>query len=154
MASRKRYVYALIVVIPLHSPDGVWAAESPLSWRSETPAGPVEAAIRRTGRSESLVVSLRPAAGIRIDPPVLRLDPPALARGRMEGRFPATVRAKRAGGPLEAVIPLTGGLLIADPDRNDGMLRVEFRYCGEAAGRCSVGRAEVPLRVSGKDGAE
>lgn len=152
MALRKRYAFALIVVIGQHIPDGVWARDPLPSWRMETPAGRLEAVIRPAGRSESLVVTLSPKAGVRIEPRVLRIDPPALTRNRIAGRFPATIRVKGTDGPLEAVLPLTGPLRFADQDSNDGMLRVEFRYCGGDAGRCSVGRADVPLRATGGSG--
>lgn len=153
MPSRKRYAIALIVVIAQHIPVGVYAYHVLPSWRSETPAGILDATIRAEGKSESLVLTLTPASGVTVEPRVLRIDPPALTRERIAGKYPATVRAKRASGPLVAVLPLAGPLRFADPDSNDGMLRVEFRYCAGSPRHCSVGRADVPLRVPvGKDG--
>lgn len=124
-------------------------APSVVDWSADLPAGRFTAEIRPGKRpaAGSLVLELRPARGVRVVPPVLRVNVPALVRGRVEGRFPAALRSDRPEGPYRAELALKGPLRIADPDRNDGMLRVEFRYCGEAADRCSVGRVEVPLRA-------
>ena len=155
-------ILPLLVSAALAMPVGA-AAQTARDWSAATPAGTLSATLEGRGKASTLVLTLRPAAGLRVVPPALRVDVPALLRSRVGGRFPAVVRSDREEGPLRAVLPLKGPLRIADPDRNDGMMRVEFRYCrGPAAHRpdrqpdrqpdqglsaCAVERLDIPLRA-------
>lgn len=123
------------------------AADSARAWSAPTPAGPLSATLESRGKESALVLTLRPEAGVRVVPPVLRVDVPALLRARVAGRFPAAIRSEKEEGPLRAVLPLKGPVRFADPDRNDGMMRVEFRSCRSGPGTCAVQRLDIPLRA-------
>jgi hypothetical protein len=124
------------------------SAQSPArTWSAETPAGPFTATLEARGKGETLVLTLTPSAGVRVMPPVLRVDVPALLRDRVTGRFPAAIRSERENGPLRAVLPMKAPVRFADPDRNDGMMRVEFRHCRSGPGSCAVERLDIPLRA-------
>lgn len=123
------------------------AADPARAWSAPTPAGPLSATVERRGKESALVLTLRPEAGVRVVPPVLRVDVPALLRARVAGRFPAAIRSEREEGPLRAVLPLKGSVRFADSDRNDGMMRVEFRHCRGGPATCAVQRLDIPLRA-------
>ena len=116
-------------------------------WSAETSAGRFTAALETRRKGEALVLTLTPPAGARVTPPVLRVDVPRLLRDRVAGRFPAAIRSERETGPVRAVLPLKAPVRFADPDRNDGMMRVEFRHCRADPGSCAVERLDIPLRA-------
>ncbi|WP_207462548.1 hypothetical protein [Azospirillum sp. SYSU D00513] len=122
------------------------AARAASEWSARTEAGQVTAAVVKRGKGQVLTVAVRTDRGVRIMPPVLRIDVPALVRDRVRGRFPMTVRGKD-GQPPRASIPLAGALAFAGPDSNDGMLRVEFRYCPPEPARCGVERVDIPVKA-------
>jgi hypothetical protein len=141
-----------LILTTIAALPGAHAAEPtsdrpPLSWSVSTEAGQLTASIERRGKREVLAIALEAEKGVRIMPPVLRLDVPTLVRGRVSGKFPMTVRAAREGAPLRVLLPLTGPLCFAEPDSNDGMLRVEFRHCAGESDRCGVERVDIPLRA-------
>ncbi|MBP2296640.1 hypothetical protein [Azospirillum rugosum] len=148
--SAVRTVVLLLAVAPVAGPLSIpaaGAADPTRTWSAPTPAGPLTAALETRGKESALVLTLKPEAGVRVVPPVLRVDVPALLRARVAGRFPAAIRSEREDGPLRAVLPLKGPVRFADPDRNDGMMRVEFRYCRNGPATCAVQRLDIPLRA-------
>lgn len=159
LRKRQAAIAAIMSVTLLHAPvaGAATGASAPAGrdWSADTAAGPLAAAIERHGRGgEAMVLTLRPGPGVRVAPPVLRVDVPALVRGRFEGRFPAAVRPARDdardnardSGPLRVVLPLAAPVRFADPDRNDGMVRVEFRHCrGDDPRACAVERVDIPV---------
>lgn len=151
MPLRKRHAaFAALVAATIgvaSAPPMSTAAETPRLWSAQTPAGAFTAVLESRGKGEALVLTLTPDAGTRVQPPALRVDVPALLRGRVAGRFPATLRSDREGGPLRAVLPLKAPVRFADPDRNDGMMRVEFRHCRGGPATCAVERVDIPLRA-------
>ncbi len=145
-----RAAVMLLAVVPVAGPLSVpaaCAADPARAWSAPTPAGPLSATLETRGKESALVLALKPEAGVRVVPPVLRVDVPALLRARIAGRFPAAIRSEREDGPLRAVLPLKGPVRFADPDRNDGMMRVEFRYCRSGPATCAVQRLDIPLRA-------
>jgi len=148
MLLRKRHaaLAAVIFLVSVLTP-AVWARESARGWKAETAAGPFTAIVEGRGKGEALILTLRAKAGARVAPPVLRVDVPTLLRERVTGRFPAAIRSETEGGPLRAVLPLKAPVRFADPDRNDGMMRVEFRHCRAEPGSCAVERLDIPLRT-------
>jgi len=130
--------------------SGAAAAES---WSANAAGADVEARLERRGARGSLVVEVRPRQGVRIEPPVVRIDVPALMRRHFAGRFPTTARAEpgRRGGAIRAILPLkrAGTVGFGDTDRHGGALRIEYRACTGESPRCSVEQVDVPLREGG-----
>ncbi|WP_029010330.1 hypothetical protein [Azospirillum halopraeferens] len=135
---------ALFVTIP-----AARGQTPPPAWMAEVPSGRVAVTIERTGGRDALVVSVQPANGVSIQPAVLRIDAPALMRDRLAGKFPAAVRGSGRGGALRVSFPVArpGAVRFGTPDSNDGMLRVEYRYCPPARPTCAVERVDVALKM-------
>jgi len=128
-----------------------FAAGPERAWSASTASADVGATLEREGNRESLVLHVRPHEGVRIEPPVLRVDAPALMRGRIAVKFPTTVRAKGKGraSTIRAALPLRrpGSVRFGDTDSNDGALRIEYRYCTAKADTCSVEQVDIALRA-------
>lgn len=126
------------------------AAGSEREWLRHTTSADVGAALEREGNRESLVLSVHPHEGVRIEPPVLRVDAPVLVRPHIAVRFPTTVRAEGKGrvGTVRAALPLEGPgrVRFGDADRNDGALRIEYRYC-TAKADCAVETVDIALKT-------
>lgn len=120
-------------------------------WSVTTTSADVGASLEREGSRESLVLHVHPHDGVRIEPPVLRVDAPALMRSHIAVKFPTTVRAEGKGraATIRAALPLDGPgkVRFADADRNDGALRIEYRYCMAKAERCAVESVDIALRA-------
>lgn len=134
------------------SAAGTSAATGPeRQWSASTASADVGATLEREGNRESLVLHVHPHAGVRIEPPVLRVDAPALMRGHIAVKFPTTVRTdgKGRGGAVRAALPLDrpGAVRFGTADRNDGALRIEYRYCLGTTDTCSVEQVDIALRA-------
>ncbi len=120
-------------------------------WSARTASAEVGAALERKGGRESLMLRVQPHDGVRIEPPVLRVDAPALMRPRIAVQFPTAVRGEGKGrtAAVSAALPLAapGTVRFGDADRNDGALRVEYRYCTATASACGVESVDIPLRA-------
>lgn len=119
-------------------------------WSVDTASADVGASLEREGNRESLVLHVHPHDGVRIEPPVLRVDAPALMRSHIAVKFPTTVRAEGKGRAttIRAALPLDapGKVRFGDADRNDGALRIEYRYCTSKAD-CAVESVDIALRA-------
>ncbi|WP_448190374.1 hypothetical protein [Azospirillum sp. sgz301742] len=126
------------------------AAGPAREWSLNTASADVGASLEREGNRESLVLHVHPHDGVRIEPPVLRVDAPALMRSHIAVKFPTTVRAEGKGraATIRAALPLDGPgkVHFADADRNDGALRIEYRYC-TAKTDCAVESVDIALRA-------
>ena len=126
------------------------AAGPEREWTSRTRSADVGASLEREGNRESLVLHVHPHDGVRIEPPVLRVDAPALVRPHIAVKFPTTVRAEGKGraGTVRAALPLDGPgkVRFGDADRNDGALRIEYRYCTGKA-ECAVESVDIALKA-------
>lgn len=142
------------IALLLVSTGGAIAADPAREWSSSASGVTLDARIERRGKGEALVLSLRPGEGRRVEPPVLRIDAPALVQGRLSGKFPTTVRSESGGkgAAVRAILPLKapGGVRFADPDSNDGALRIEFRACGAERRDCRVERMDIPVRAGAR----
>lgn len=134
----------------------VWAASAAAAgadreWSVNTASADVGASLEREGNRESLVLHVHPHDGVRIEPPVLRVDAPALMRPHIAVKFPTTVRAEGKGraATIRAALPLDapGRVRFGNADRNDGALRIEYRYCTAGAERCAVESVDIALRA-------
>lgn len=127
------------------------AAGPEREWSVNTASADVGASLEREGNRESLVLHVHPHDGVRIEPPVLRVDAPALMRSHIAVKFPTTVRAEGKGRAttIRAALPLgaPGKVRFGDADRNDGALRIEYRYCTAKAQSCAVEQVDVALRA-------
>ncbi|HYH37763.1 MAG TPA: hypothetical protein VD860_06045 [Azospirillum sp.] len=126
------------------------AAGTEREWSLRTRSADVSAALEREGNRESLVLSVHPLDGVRIEPPMVRVDAPALVRPHIAVKFPTTVRAEGKGraGTVRAALPLEGPgrVRFGDADRNDGALRIEYRYC-TAKADCAVESVDIAVKA-------
>lgn len=126
------------------------AAGPEREWSLRTRSADIRAALEREGNRESLVLSVHPLDGVRIEPPTVRVDAPALVRPHIAVKFPTTVRAEGKGraGTVRAALPLEGPgrVRFGDADRNDGALRVEYRYC-TAPTDCAVESVDIAVKA-------
>lgn len=140
----------LLVAVLLAGAVPAAAAAAERDWSRRTLSADVGAALEREGNRESLVLNVHPHDGVRIEPPVLRVDAPALVRPHIAVRFPTTVRAEGKGrvGTVRAALPLEGPgrVRFGDADHNDGALRIEYRYCTTATD-CAVETVDIALKA-------
>ncbi|PWC55109.1 hypothetical protein [Azospirillum sp. TSO22-1] len=126
------------------------AAGAEREWSLRTKSADIGAALEREGNRESLVLSVHPLDGVRIEPPMVRVDAPALVRPHIAVKFPTTVRAEGKGraGTVRAALPLDGPgkVRFGDADSNDGALRIEYRYC-TAKADCAVETVDIALKA-------
>jgi len=143
---------ALVGPALLLGPASVAAGGAEREWSLNTTSADVGASLEREGNRESLVLHVHPHDGVRIEPPVLRVDAPALMRSHIAVRFPTTVRAEGKGraATIRAALPLDapGKVHFGDSDRNDGALRIEYRYCTAKAESCAVEQVDIALRAA------
>lgn len=142
----------LLAVVLLCATVPVPAVGMERDWSVDTASADVGATLEREGNRESLVLHVHPHDGVRIEPPVLRVDAPAQIRPRIAVKFPTTVRAEGKGraATIRAALPLGAPdtLQFGDMDRNDGALRIEYRYCTAKPGDCAVESVDIALRAA------